>query len=475
MRLRARPRQRMVGFKWPPHIAPGRAGRRPPGSAAARPSRAGHSARPARPAGRHGLCWLPDEVASLPGASSTIRLQDGAGLPRRACPRPGFDPDGAGCAHTHLLSSRPQRHPRRLAPTWVEIPAGALPVLHQPATRRSGARPRGPGRRQPARQVQVEGARALDALRAALGRAPDAIGGNTAVERGLYSLARRLFYSAPDGGEAEACRQIKRVAGALVTVTDLTTRWRPRLIDRRARRASARLRLDLRAAFPTQAHGDRMAKTRQLVFDAISAAAGYIIGRAHGGLRWVVLWRRPGDDGPGGIDPSGRWRPRSVLQNYPTCWRPHMRHPRPAAPFKRCSSPEHRGQGFHRARLFQRPALRLPDLRTVRAAQHGHDLPGHAQNLRKARAAACGPKALRGQAEMRVVGQAWERTHARPARAAISARAPPLNRKSGHLGLDQRFHRRGQRAPAGLERLTVWKPCFARRRGRCASGPIGRS
>ena len=42
-----------------------------------------------------GLCWLPAELASLPGALFTIRLQDGAGLAEaRVHHGPFYDPDG---------------------------------------------------------------------------------------------------------------------------------------------------------------------------------------------------------------------------------------------------------------------------------------------------------------------------------------------------------------------------------------------
>jgi len=42
-----------------------------------------------------GLCWLPSELASLPGALFTIRLQGGAGLAEaRVHHGPFYDPEG---------------------------------------------------------------------------------------------------------------------------------------------------------------------------------------------------------------------------------------------------------------------------------------------------------------------------------------------------------------------------------------------
>jgi heterotetrameric sarcosine oxidase gamma subunit len=76
-------------------------------------------------------------------------------------------------------------------------------------------------------KLQIEGAAALEALRAALGEAPEAIHAGTRGPSGhLVRLRPDLFYlSTPPGREAEAAALLEAAIarlGVFVTVTDLT-------------------------------------------------------------------------------------------------------------------------------------------------------------------------------------------------------------------------------------------------------------
>ena len=165
-------------------------------------------------------------------------------------------------------------------------------------------------------KVQIEGARALEALRLAFGEAPEAIGGHAAVSAGgLYRLRADMFYlSTPPGGEAEAGRQIEAGAagaGSLVTVTDLTHALADlRLIGPAAPGVLRRVcGLDFtNTAFPNHsARQSSLAKTRQLILrrDFGPLPAYTIIGaRSLAAYVWGVLMEAGHDDGlvPVGID-----------------------------------------------------------------------------------------------------------------------------------------------------------------------------
>ena len=76
-------------------------------------------------------------------------------------------------------------------------------------------------------KLQIEGAAALDALKAAFGRAPEAVGAGMLVESGyLYRLRHDQYYlSLPPGSEGPAQARLEAVIADnqwFVTVTDLT-------------------------------------------------------------------------------------------------------------------------------------------------------------------------------------------------------------------------------------------------------------
>jgi len=123
-------------------------------------------------------------------------------------------------------------------------------------------------------KVQVEGEAAAQALRAAFGQAPEAIGAGAAVDAGhLYRLRRDLFFlSTPPGGEVSALARITAAVsqqGVFVTATDLSQALSDlRLIGPASVQVLAKVcGLDFRpAAFPDQtAKYSSLAKTRQLI------------------------------------------------------------------------------------------------------------------------------------------------------------------------------------------------------------------
>ena len=168
-----------------------------------------------------------------------------------------------------------------LGATWVEAAGWRFPTHYTSPEKEIAAARAGVGLADvsPHGKVQIEGARALQALRAAFGQAPDTVGGHAAVEAGgLYRLRADMFYlSTPPGGEAEACRRIEAAAaritaagaGGLVTVTDLTHGLADlRLIGPAAPDVLRRVcGLDFSdAAFPNHsARQSSLAKTHQLI------------------------------------------------------------------------------------------------------------------------------------------------------------------------------------------------------------------
>ena len=206
----------------------------------------------------------------------------------------------------------------RLGAAWIELAGWRFPRHYTTAELEIAAVRAGVGLADvsPHGKVQIEGAGALDALRVAFGRAPEAVGGHAPVPAGgLYRLRVDMFYlSTPPGGEAEACRQLEAAAagaGSLVTVTDLTHALADlRLIGPAAPGVLRRVcGLDFAdTAFPNHsARQTSLAKTRQLILrrDFGPLPAYTVIGaRSLAAYVWGVLAEAGHDDGlvPVGID-----------------------------------------------------------------------------------------------------------------------------------------------------------------------------
>ncbi len=123
-------------------------------------------------------------------------------------------------------------------------------------------------------KLQIEGAAALEAARAAFGHAPEAIGAGVPVEGGyLYRLRHDQFYlSTPPGGEGSAQARLEAAIADnrwFVTVTDLTQGLAEmRVIGPHSRSLLSKVcALDFQPdAFPNlAAKQTSLAKTRQLI------------------------------------------------------------------------------------------------------------------------------------------------------------------------------------------------------------------
>jgi sarcosine oxidase subunit alpha len=123
-------------------------------------------------------------------------------------------------------------------------------------------------------KVMIEGAQAAEALRAAFGAAPEAIGGGAPTDAGhLYRLRREVFYmSTRPSGEANAIERVEvaaRAASLFVTATDVSHGLADlRLLGPRARDVLSKLcALDFSPeSFPNQTlKQTSVAKTKQIV------------------------------------------------------------------------------------------------------------------------------------------------------------------------------------------------------------------
>jgi heterotetrameric sarcosine oxidase gamma subunit len=123
-------------------------------------------------------------------------------------------------------------------------------------------------------KVLVEGVAAIEAVKAALGVAPDSLGAGVKMEGGYVYRLRpdQLFVVTPPGGEAEMVTRLENAVadrGAFVTVTDLSQGLAEmRLIGPNSRGVLSKVcGLDFGAqAFPNlTAKQTSLAKTRQLL------------------------------------------------------------------------------------------------------------------------------------------------------------------------------------------------------------------